>query len=85
MEDELERNPLWLILVEAVHSLPMFPHHKAYIRDRLIFDHPDITVEELSHRLNIPLGEAMVILHEIGKERLDNRSVSEDGSEGYTT
>jgi len=65
---ELERNPLWLILVEAVHTLPMYPSHKAYVRDKLTIESPDISAEELSLRLDIPLGEAMVILHEIEKE-----------------
>ena len=65
---ELERNPLWLILVETVHELPMYPSHKAYVRDSLIIESPDISAEELSLRMDIPLGEAMVILHEIEKE-----------------
>ena len=65
---ELERNPLWLILVETVHGLPMYPSHKAYVRDSLIIESPDISAEELSLRMDIPLGEAMVILHEIEKE-----------------
>jgi len=65
---EVERNPLWLILVETVHALPMYPAHKAYVRDTLILESPDITAEELSLRLDIPLGEALVILHEIEKE-----------------
>jgi len=66
---ELERNPLWLILVETVHTLPMYPSHKAYVRDTLILKSPDISAEELSLRLDIPLGEAMVILHEIEEEK----------------
>ncbi len=69
MNVELERNPLWLILVEAVHALPMYPSHKAYVRDTLILESPDISAEELSLRLDIPLGEAMVILHEIEEEK----------------
>jgi len=69
MSAEHERNPLWLILVEAVHALPMYPSHKAYVRDSLALELPEITVEELSLRLDIPLGEAMVILHEIEEEK----------------
>ncbi len=68
MADELDRNPLWLILVETVHALPMYPSHKAYVRDSLILEQPEITVEALSQRLDIPLGEAMVIHHEIERE-----------------
>ncbi|KON29703.1 hypothetical protein AC482_05830 [miscellaneous Crenarchaeota group-15 archaeon DG-45] len=71
MTAELDRSPLWLILVEVVHALPMYPSHKAYVRDRLIIESPDISAEELSLRLDIPLGEAMVILSEIAKEEAE--------------
>jgi DNA-binding IclR family transcriptional regulator len=30
---------------------------------------PDITASELANRLNMPLGEALVILHELAEER----------------
>lgn len=68
MSDELEKNPLWFILVETVHSLPTYSSHKAYVRDRLVLEEHEITPEELSIRLDIPLGEAMVILQEIGRD-----------------
>jgi hypothetical protein len=68
VEAERERNPLWLILVETVHRLPLYPSHKAYLRDTLLLDSPEITVEEISRRLNIPLGEVMVILQELKEE-----------------
>ena len=70
MTVELERNPLWLILVETVHAMPMYAAHKAYVRDSLILETPDISFEELSIQLDITLGEAMVILHEIEQEKL---------------
>ncbi|MCW3978815.1 MAG: hypothetical protein NWF12_03635 [Candidatus Bathyarchaeota archaeon] len=81
MAAELERNPLWLILVEAVHALPMYPSHRAYVRDSLLLEQPEITVEELSQRLDIPLGEAMVILQEIGHER---ETTTTDGEQNDT-
>jgi hypothetical protein len=65
---DLERNSLWLILVEAVHALPMYPSHKAYVRNSLALEAPEVSAEELSYRLDIPLGEALVILHEIRRE-----------------
>jgi hypothetical protein len=68
VEAEWERNPLWLILVETVHRMPLYPSHKAYLRDTLLLDSPEITVEEISRRLNISLGEVMVILHELREE-----------------
>lgn len=77
MTTELERNLLWLILVETVQALPMYPSHKAHVRDTLILEAPDISAEELSLRLDISLGEAMVILREIEKEKHQRDTVDE--------
>ena len=68
MTDELDRNPLWLILVEAVHQLPMYPSHRAYVRDVLLPESPGLSAEDISARLDISLGEAMVILYELRRE-----------------
>jgi hypothetical protein len=80
---ELERNPLWLILVEAVHGLPMYGAHKAYVRDSMLLQLSDVTAEEISTRLDIPLGEAMVILNELMDERSAENveGATEDASE----
>lgn len=78
MTDELERTPLWLILVETVHSLPIYPAHKAYVRDFLLLEKPDISAEELSLRLDISLGEAIVILHEVKK---DHKAAGDESSD----
>ena len=69
MYHELEGNPLWLILVEAVHFLPMYPSHKGYVRDHLIAETPDMSAEELAIKLGISMGEALVILYELRKEK----------------
>ncbi|MBD3206627.1 hypothetical protein GF319_09845 [Candidatus Bathyarchaeota archaeon] len=60
-------NPLWLILVETAKELPLYNAHKAYVRDNILSENPDITIEEISHRLDMPVGEAMVILWELKK------------------
>lgn len=64
MED-LKRNALWLILVETAQSLPMYRSHKAYVRDSVLPEEPEVSAEELAHRLGMPLGEAIVILDEL--------------------
>ena len=64
MED-LRRNALWLILVETARSLPMYRHHKAYVRDSVLPEEPEVSAEDLAHRLDMPLGEALVILAEL--------------------
>ncbi len=67
--EEFTKERLWPILVETVHALVMYPHHKAYTREVVIHEKPDITPAELAARLSIPLGEALVILYELANER----------------
>ena len=63
--EEHIRSPLWPILVETVHAMIMYPHHKAYVRDILLQEKPDLTAKLLATKLGIPLGEALVILYEL--------------------
>lgn len=70
MNDDHQQNPLWLILVETVQNLPLYPAHKAYIRDNILPFEPKITAEQISRRLNMPLGEAIVILSELDEEKV---------------
>ncbi len=67
--EDYEKEKLWPILVETVHSLVMYPHHKAYTREMILNEKPDITPAELAARLKMPLGEALVILYELTKEQ----------------
>lgn len=67
--EEYKQEKLWPILIETVHALVMYPHHKAYAREVILNEKPDITPAELAVRLKIPLGEALVILHELTDER----------------
>lgn len=66
--EEYVKEKLWPILVETVHAMVMYPHHKAYTRDVLLHEKPDLTPQELASRLGIPLGEALVILYELKNE-----------------
>lgn len=63
--EEYINEKLWPILTEVVHALVMYPTHKAYIRDEILNGRPNTTPEELTFRLHIPLGEAIVILYEL--------------------
>jgi len=69
VNSDLEKSPLWGGLVETVHSLPLYKSHKAYIKEIIIPEKPDASPEELSERLGMPLGEALVILDELGREK----------------
>jgi len=66
--EEYVKEKLWPILVETVHAMVMYRHHKAYTRDVVLHEKPDITPQELASRLGIPMGEAMVILYELKSE-----------------
>jgi hypothetical protein len=66
-EDYTEEK-LWPVLIETVHTLTMYPNHKAYTREKILQEKPGIAVEELAARLNISLGEALVILYELALE-----------------
>ena len=63
--DTYSKEKLWLILVETVHANVMYPSHKSYTRDVILQAHPQISTEQLASRLNMPLGEALVIIDEL--------------------
>jgi len=67
--EEYMKEKLWPVLVETVHASVMYPTHKAYTRETVLQEKPDITASELANRLNMSLGEALVILHELAEER----------------
>lgn len=76
--EEYISNPLWTILQEAVHSMIMYPHHKAYTRDVILNEQPGITPKELAAKLGISLGEAMVILFELKTVAGKNQTICTD-------
>ena len=67
--EEYMKEKLWSILVETVHASVMYPSHKAYTRETILQEKPNITASELANRLSMSLGEALVILHELEEER----------------
>jgi hypothetical protein len=67
--DEYTKEKLWQLLTEAVHASVMYPTHKAYTRDTVLPQKPDVSAVELAERLGMPLGEALVILSELTQER----------------
>jgi hypothetical protein len=67
--NEYPKEKLWQLLVEAVHASVMYPTHKAYIRDSILPQKPDVSAAEIAERLEMPLGEALVILNELTLER----------------
>jgi len=77
---DYKRNPLWGVLVEVVRRLPDFEEHKRRVRDEILVSKPDISAQELSEAMSIPLGESMVILDEL---RLTPEEVEEELARNY--
>ena len=67
--EEYVNNPLWPILVETVHTIVMYPHHKFYTQSIFLSEKPDASPQDLALGLNISLGEATVILYELKMEK----------------
>jgi len=65
---EYVKSPLWPLLVDTVHALVMYRNHKRYVSTVILGEKPNITPKDLSMRLGMPLGEALVILHELRSE-----------------
>jgi hypothetical protein len=66
--NECTKERLWQILVETAQASVMYATHKAYTRDVILKAKPDVSEEELASKLNMPIGEAMVLLQELRPE-----------------
>lgn len=66
--EEFTKERLWNMLVQQVHASVMYPTHKAYTRESILPQKPDVTPLELAERLNLRLGEAIIILDELAEE-----------------
>lgn len=87
--EELVDNPLWPILVETVHAMIMYPHHKGYInphhkgyiRDVFLHEQTDVSERELAAKMGIPHGEALIILYELRKQKSKGLPEGENSSQ----
>jgi hypothetical protein len=66
--EEYTKERLWQLLIETVHTSVMYPTHKAYTRDSILPQKPDVSAVELAERLGMSLGEALVILDELKQQ-----------------
>ncbi len=62
-------DPLWPILVETVHAMIMYPHHKSFVRDVILHEKADVSPQDLVISMDMPLGEALVIMSELRMEK----------------
>ncbi len=65
LEEIQHKYDLWSLLSDTARSIATYRNHKAYVRDILLHEKPDITPEELSAYIGVSLGEALVILYEL--------------------
>ena len=70
----MQKDELWKLLVDTVHSLPMYKHHKHYVQEVMVKERPDISAKELAVQINIPLGEAIVMLDELRPAKVSQGS-----------
>lgn len=61
----IQKEELWSLLVESVHTLPMYKNHKRFIENVMLKERPEISSKELAIQLNLTVGEATVILYEL--------------------
>lgn len=71
LSEDRSEDPLWSVLVETAHSLILYRHHKAYVRDVILYEKPDLSPQDLALSLGVSLGEAMVILSELRGEKAE--------------
>ena len=62
--EDLTKEQIWNLLTETVHAMIMYPNHKTYIQEIRQEEKADPKPQEIASRLNITLGEALVILNE---------------------
>ena len=78
----MQKDELWKLLVDTVHSLPMYNHHKHYVQEVMLKEKPEISAKELAVQINIPLGEAIVMLDEIRPTSVSHGSADVAASSG---
>ena len=66
--DETKERDWPSILEETVKSMILYPHLLDYTRTKILPKHSEITSEELSIQLRIPLGVAIVLLNRLKHE-----------------
>jgi hypothetical protein len=65
----LSKDKLLELLIETVHAIVMYPNHKTYTQELMLREKSDLKPKELAIRLNMTLGEALVILQELEEKK----------------
>ena len=67
--NNLSKDKIIQLLFETVHAMVMYPNHKTYIQEIIRKEKTDLKPDELAIRLNMTLGEVLVILQELAEKK----------------
>ena len=82
IQNSIEKEELWNALVDTVHALLMYKSHKRYVQEVMLKERPDISPKELAIRLNISLGESLVLLAETRDQESGSGKAKTSADEG---
>ena len=65
--EEFTKEQILELLVDTVHSMILYPQHKRYINTLILSNQKDLEPQLLAARLDITLGEVLVIIKDLRK------------------
>ena len=65
--EEFTKEQILELLVDTVHSMILYPQHKRYINNLILSNQNNLEPQLLAARLDITLGEALVIIKDLRK------------------
>lgn len=67
--EDFTKEQILELLVDTVHSIILYPQHKSYINNLILGDENNQEPQLLAARLNITLGEVLIILKELKEKK----------------
>lgn len=67
--EDFTKEQILELLVDTVHSMILYPQHKSYINNLILDDENNREPQLLAARLNITLGEVLIILKELKEKK----------------
>jgi hypothetical protein len=67
--EEFTKEQIIELLVDNVHSMILYPQHKNYINNLILNQQNNLQPQLLAARLDISLGEVLVILEELKEKK----------------
>lgn len=67
--EEFTKEQILDLLIDNVHSMILYPQHKKYINNLIVRQQNNLEPQLLAARLDISLGEVLVILKELEEKK----------------